>query len=250
MDIRKEVDFFDRFEAEHGEYDVLAGSAYRRILGAMDRRLHPQPGMTCIDLGCGTGAFTRRLRSFGLDLTGVDISPRSIERARQHGGATFLVGDVCASGAASSSYDFAVMSGVLHHLPTADTRIASLREALRLLKPGGRFFSYDPNLLSPSMFLYRDPRSPLYSPAGKTENEVLLTRGQLVRELQAAGFADLDVSGLSGIAFRYVEGSLARRLLPFYNHIYENVMRLPGLQRAMGTFLIATATKPAGSVRL
>ena len=245
MSTDKEVDFFDRFEAEHGDYDVLAESAYRRILDTFDRRLRPQPGMACIDLGCGTGAFTRRLQRFGLALTGVDISPRSIERARQIGGAAFLVGDVCASAAPSASFDVAVMSGVLHHLPAAEQRIASLREAHRLLKPGGRFFSYDPNGRSPSMFLYRDPRSPLYSSAGKTDNEVLLTKRQLAQELGAAGFADAAVTGLSGIAYRYVEGELARKMLPFYNHIYENVMRLPGVQNAMGTFLIATATKPS-----
>ena len=243
MDLEKEVDFFDRFEAEHGDYDVLAESAYSRILDTLARRLQPRPGMTCIDLGCGTGAFTRRLNVFELALTGVDISPRSIERARHIGGATFLIGDVCASTADSASFDFAVMSGVLHHLPTADTRVARLREALRLLKPGGRFFSYDPNGFSPSMFFYRDPRSPLYSGVGKTDNEILLTRRQLAGELRTAGFTDVQVTGLSGIAYRYVEGALARKLLPLYNHVYENLMRLPLLQNVMGTFLIATGKK-------
>ena len=245
MDIEKEVEFFDRFEAEWGEYDVLAESAYTRILDELARRLHPHPGMACIDLGCGTGAFTRRLRRFELALTGVDISPRSIARARQLGGATFVVGDVCHTTASSASFDFAVMSGVLHHLPAARTRVASLREAHRLLRPGGRFFSYDPNGRSPSMFLYRDPRSPLYSPAGKTENEILLTKAQLAGELAAAGLTDVRVTGLSGIAYRYVEGTLARRLLPLYNLVYENVMRLPVVQDVMGTFLIATGTKRA-----
>jgi SAM-dependent methyltransferase len=245
MDIEKEVEFFDRFEAEWGEYDVLAESAYARILDVFERRLQPRAGMACIDLGCGTGAFTRRLQRFELALTGVDISPRSIARAQQLGGATFVVGDVSASTAATASYDFAVMSGVLHHLPTAAARVASLRGAHRLLKPGGRFFSYDPNGLSPSMFLYRDPRSPLYSPAGKTDNEILLTKAQLRGELGEAGFAAVQVTGLSGIAYRYVEGKLARRLLPLYNLVYENVMRLPLLEDVMGTFLIATATKRA-----
>lgn len=245
MDIEKEVEFFDRFEAEWGEYDVLAKPAYARILDVFARRLEPRPGMTCIDLGCGTGAFTRRLQRFELALTGVDISPRSIERARQLGGATFVVGDVCDSTAPAASYDFAVMSGILHHLPTADARVASLREARRLLKPGGRFFSYDPNGLSPSMFLYRDPRSPLYSSAGKTDNEILLTKAQLAGELGAAGFASVQVDGPERHRVPLRRGKLARRLLPLYNLVYENVMRLPIVEDVMGTFLIATATKPA-----
>ena len=48
---------------------------------------------------------------------------------------------------------------------------------------------------------------------------------------------------MSGIAYRYVEGSLARKLLPIYNHVYENLMRLPVLENSMGTFLIATAIR-------
>ena len=87
------------------------------------------------------------------------------------------------------------MSGVLHHLTTPASRVQSLREALRLLKPGGHFLSYDPNAASPSMFLYRDPRSPLFSKVGKTDNEVLLSRGQIASELESAGFSAVSASG-------------------------------------------------------
>lgn len=243
MEVDKEISFFDRFEAEHGEYDVLDERAYRRILDVLGQRLQPRPGMRCIDLGCGTGAFTRRLQEFGLQLNGLDISPRSIERARKSVDATFVVGDICDTRLESSDYDIAVMSGVLHHLTRPEARLRSLRETHRLLKPGGRFFSYDPNGWSPSMFLYRDPRSPLYSSAGKTDNEMLLTKRQLAAELRAAGFERVEVTGLSGISYRYVEGALARRLLPIYNRVYENVMRLPILQNLMGTFLIATGVR-------
>ena len=54
---------------------MLAESSYDRILNVLAKALHPLPGMTCVDLGCGTGAFTRRLQRFNLALTGVDISP-------------------------------------------------------------------------------------------------------------------------------------------------------------------------------
>jgi SAM-dependent methyltransferase len=247
MNIEEEIRFFDHFEGEHGEYDVLAEKSYQRILGVLAERMHPQPGMSCVDLGCGTGAFTRRLGQFRVVLTGVDISPRSIERAKASGGAEYVVGNICHCPLPSLSYDLAVMSGVLHHICDGAIRVEGLREALRLLKPGGRFFSYDPNACSPSMFLYRDPRSPLYSKAGKTDNEILLTHHQIVADLEAAGFANICVRGLSGIAYRYVEGRIARTLLPLYNHFYEPLIRWSPFEKALGTFLVATAAKPAST---
>ena len=35
MDIDKEISFFDQFEREHGDYDVLAEESYERILDAL-----------------------------------------------------------------------------------------------------------------------------------------------------------------------------------------------------------------------
>jgi SAM-dependent methyltransferase len=244
MNVEKEVQFFDAFEAQYGEYDVLTEKGYQRILDLMDRYLPLQPGRSCVDLGCGTGAFTRRLKKFDLVLTGVDISPRSIERARTVPGVNYVVGDICDCPLPSGSFDLAVMSGVLHHLPTREVRHRSLKEALRLLKPGGNFFSYDPNGRSPSMFFFRDPRSPFYSTEGKTDNEILFTRIDLLRELAAAGFEHISVRGVSGITYRYVAGRFASKVLPLYNHVYEPLIRWSPLQNLLGTFLVVTAKAP------
>ena len=242
-DQSKEVEFFDHFEEEHGDYDVLGGLAYRQLLKRFGRLVRPRAGEKCIDLGCGSGAFTRRLEGFGLELLGVDISPRLIERARKEGpGQTYEVRDIMATGLPASSMDVAVFSGVLHHLPTEAERGKALREALRLLRPGGRVFGFDPHVGSPSMWLYRDPRSPLFSSVGKTENEVLLGRDQMVRELTNAGFTDVSARGIGGITYRYVESRVARAILPVYN-LYEIVTLLPGIQSRFGTFVISFGHK-------
>ena len=242
MDVEKEVEFFDRFGDEHDDYDVLGELAYRRLLEMFARLVVSRPGQTCIDLGCGSGAFTKRLDSFGLKLTGMDISSRLIQRAHQDKpeGQEYLVGDITGTGLPEKSFDIIVYSGVLHHFPTAQDRLEVLREGRRLLRQGGKLFAYDPYAYSPSMFLYRDPRSPLYSSVGKTENEVLLSKSMLREELTQAGFSDIRLQPVGGMTFRFVEGPIARRLLPFYN-LYEWLLMVTGLERFLGTFLISYA---------
>ncbi len=246
MDVQREVEFFDDFEAKHGDYDVLGEGAYRRLLNWFDRLARPARGDKAIDLGCGTGAFTRRLaQAFPVDLTGVDISPRSIERAKSLAGPeNYCVGDITRLAFPDASYDIIVYSGVLHHCDERHVRVNILKEGLRLLKPGGRLFAYDPSWHSPSMWLYRDPASPFFSSKGKTENEVLLKRAELQRELEEAGFGQIALHGAGGITFRYVESSIARLILPFYN-LYELMLRFSPLENRWGTFLISSARKEA-----
>ncbi|MEU6346273.1 class I SAM-dependent methyltransferase [Streptomyces sp. NPDC046977] len=41
----------------------------------------PAPRATALDIGCGTGAFTRRLHRWGYNVTGLDFSPAAIDIA-------------------------------------------------------------------------------------------------------------------------------------------------------------------------
>lgn len=242
VDIHQEIEFFDRFEAEHGHYDVLGEAAYRRLVGIFVDRVRPRPGERCVDLGCGTGAFTRRLRGLGLELSGMDVSPASIDRANRDAepGETYRVADIRNTTLAPASMDIVVYSGVLHHTYQEITPV--LAEGYRILRAGGRLFAFDPSVHSPSMFLYRDPRSPLSTQKGKTANEHLLHRDRLREHLGGAGFADVDVRGVSGITYRYIEGALASRLLPLYN-LYEEALRRSPLERWFGTFVVSVAVK-------
>lgn len=244
MQTAKEIEFFDRFGDEHEEYDVLGERAYHRLLSRFAEMIVSKPGDSCIDLGCGSGAFTERLDVFGLRLSGMDISSCLIESARSRGSRiSYLVGDIMSTDLPDRAFDIVVYSGVLHHFSSADERMAVLREGSRLLKPGGKMFSYDPYAFSPSMFLYRDPRSPLYSSLGKTENEILISGSQMRAELAASGFEKIRMLPTGGMTFRYVEGPFARRLLPLYN-LYEWFLQATRLERFWGTFLVCAARTP------
>jgi SAM-dependent methyltransferase len=242
--IDREIEFFDHFGNEHGDYDVLGERAYARLLNLFDELIRPTPDFHVVDLGCGSGAFTRRLaRRFGCRATGLDISPGLIQNAVDLAVTEeFRVGNILDTKLETGSVDAIVYSGVLHHLDSRELRVETLIEGLRILKPHGRMFAYDPSWHSPSMWLYRDPASPLHSKQGKTENEVLLQRGALESELIEAGFDDVRIRGVSGITFKYVEGRIARFALPLYN-LYELAMQFSPFEDRLGTFLVSTGMK-------
>jgi ubiquinone/menaquinone biosynthesis C-methylase UbiE len=240
----REIEFFDEFERQHGEYDVLGDTAYRQLLRRFEKLTKPKAGQLAVDLGCGTGAFTRRLAKFNLDLLGIDISPRSIARAKEQGGGPrYMTGNIMEVDLPTDSVDIAVFSGVLHHLSHRDDRLSALRQAFRILKPGGSLFAFDPHISSPSMFLYRHPKSPLFSDVGKTENEVLLGRRQMREELSSAGFVQASAQGLGGITYRHVEGRIAQKFLKLYN-VYEMFTMIPAVGKVMGSFVISFGVKP------
>jgi SAM-dependent methyltransferase len=48
--------------------------------------LHPAPGASLLDVGCGTGWFSRRFAAHGLQVTGIDPDPAALAYARSQGG--------------------------------------------------------------------------------------------------------------------------------------------------------------------
>ncbi len=96
-------------------------------------------GQTVIDIGCGEGRFCRLLAERGAIVTGVDLTEPLIEQARAFGseGETYIVGDAeDLEGVPDGSFDAAVSYIVLVDL--LDYR-RSVREAYRVLRPGGSF---------------------------------------------------------------------------------------------------------------
>jgi len=107
------------------------------------RRAHEYiTGSEVLDLGCGTGLITQTLPG---NVTGVDISPWKIERARQHcPHAVFLVGDAEDVSALlpDSSFDAVVCTDCLEHLEAPDKAVA---EIWRVLKAGSIFIGTVPS---------------------------------------------------------------------------------------------------------
>ncbi len=116
------------------------------------------PGSGIIDLGCGPGFLTRDLARMGYTGIGLDGAPAMVEYCRKQADESgiadrwrYLVGDVEAVPAASASFDAVISSGVIEYLPGDEQLI---REAARLLAPGGRLFLCVTNQYGYTVSLY------------------------------------------------------------------------------------------------
>ena len=98
-------------------------------------------GTTVLDLGCATGLLTQMAGMAAGDTgraAGVDRSQGMIQRAlRTRTRASFACADVKELPFAEASFDRVIAFMVLHELD-AGQRLAALREAARVLKPGGK----------------------------------------------------------------------------------------------------------------
>jgi SAM-dependent methyltransferase len=147
---------------------LLLGSFVRGI--AADVTAVAPDGARVLEVGCGPGRLSIRLaRQHGLEVTGLDLDPAMIQRARANADRrgdgqarrpSFLVGDVAALAFPDSSFDLVVSTLSLHHWadPTA-----GLAEIGRVLRPGGRALVWDfrpgvrPHLFGPRHAHVPDP---------------------------------------------------------------------------------------------
>ena len=134
--------YWDR-NADQWTRDVRSGfDIYRDLFTfpAFQAFVPPLNGLDVIDFGCGEGTNTRRLAQMGATITGIDISARLIEYARQAEdadplGITYKVASYSGgTGFPDASFDAVVSTMALMDGPDFD---GAMREAYRLLRPGG-----------------------------------------------------------------------------------------------------------------
>ncbi|MFZ0325625.1 MAG: class I SAM-dependent methyltransferase, partial [Actinomycetes bacterium] len=126
---------FDQ-EPDHGLTEPETRNAWWRLLSGV----LPQPPATVADLGSGTGSVSVLLAEHGYGVTGVDLSPRMVERATakaaQHGvPVPFRVGDAARPDLPHGQFDVVFARHVVWALPDP---VEALRNWVALLRRRGR----------------------------------------------------------------------------------------------------------------
>jgi len=107
--------------------DRMEKQLLTRLLGDF-----PNAG-TALDVGCGTGHFSRWLANQGLRVAGVEISPAMLERRSRTDGVSYVLGDALVLPFADRSFDLAIFVTTLEFVNDPG---CALREAVRVARAG------------------------------------------------------------------------------------------------------------------
>jgi SAM-dependent methyltransferase len=150
-------------------------------------------GASVLDVGCGTGVVGLTAARLGARVTGVDLTPELVARAKENSELTGLAadwrqGDAEALPLPDASFDFVISQ--FGHMFAPRPEVA-VREMLRVLKRGGviAFSTWPPEMFVGRMFAvngkYAPPPPPGVSPPGQWGDI------QLIRERLGAAVTDI-----------------------------------------------------------
>ena len=164
-----------RGDTERFYDDLIEGDVSRSMWGAESRfdgeaisrkpsvqdyfvgRVRPylDASMRVLDFGCGTGGFSMAMSPMVAEVQAVDLSSRFVEAGRasvERSGIRNVhlrkIDDTLPF--EDGEFDALLMLDLIHHLDRVEH---TLREALRVLKPGGRLLVFEPNKLNPLLSL-------------------------------------------------------------------------------------------------
>jgi SAM-dependent methyltransferase len=229
-------------EIEHGKYLLAHGAGeiwnWETPAGKLRwaRRVamltnHLRPGQRVLELGCGTGYFTRELAKTGAQIIAIDISPDLLEVARHEcpqQNVTFEIQNAYALTYPNDDFDSVVGSSVLHHLDVD----AALREIHRVLKPGGSIYFTEPNMLNPQIALQKNIPS-IKRRLGDSPDESAFVRWPLQRRLRANGFRETQLD-----PFDFLHPRLPRSWISAVEMLGSASEKIPLLREIAGSLYI------------
>jgi ubiquinone/menaquinone biosynthesis C-methylase UbiE len=211
-----------------------------------------------LDIGTGTGVVACSLARHGCLVKGIDHSPEMLEHARaqvnQMGLSDRVVlelGDGEKLSFPDHSFDAVTIQGVLHHLPDV---FAMLKEASRVLVPGGQLYISEPckegalisslvvAILSPIRLLKRTLGiRPRIEPS-VSDHEEPIEGAKLVQYVKSLGF-EVDAEYLVNLGF--VKALPTTRLKIWATLLFSSPTR-----RRRGDVIFLIARKPGSPIVL
>jgi 2-polyprenyl-3-methyl-5-hydroxy-6-metoxy-1,4-benzoquinol methylase len=235
--IAKEIQH-GRFLAQHGAGEIWNWeSPAGKLRWARRVKMlssHLRPGMIVLELGCGTGTFTRELARSGADVIAIDVSAELLEIARANCSASnvqYQIQNAYALSYSEGVFDSVVGSSVLHHLEVEE----ALRNIYRVLKPGGTIFFTEPNMLNPQIAVQKNIPW-IKRKLGDSPAETAFFRWPLERLLEQTGYRNVRID-----PFDFLHPKTPVRLIDRVNAFGRFLESVPVISEFAGSLYIQGA---------
>ncbi len=147
---RSDAKYYVAFGRRNQDEDEFFASGHDLALGLTPQflRLPPRPAPRCrraLEIGCGLGRLMRHLSAHVGEIHGIDVSDEMVRGARERlsqspNAHVHRGGGADLAGFASESFDFVYSYAVFQHIPSREVILGYMREACRVLAPGGVFW--------------------------------------------------------------------------------------------------------------
>lgn len=199
-------------------------------------------GKRLLDFGCGNGLHSVELARFAAHVTGIDISPESIEVAKENAAAaglsdktTFVVMDAENLTFSPGSFDVVSVRGVLHHMDLE----AALAQIARVLTDAGEAIFLEALANNPIIDAYRR-RTPHLRTAWETEHILRYEdRERMRRYFKRVDIRTFHLAVLGAVPLRNTPVfQPARAALDAVDRV---LLRVPGIERQawMASFVLS-----------
>ena len=226
------------------EFDTLAHAFWRAQEVTLFRRHGELVCAPVLDLGCGDGVFGR-LAGWPADTTGLDFDEESLRaRAQVCPGAVNVRADAGRMPLPDAAFATCVSNSVFEHLPDLD---ACLREAHRVLRPGGRLvFTMTLGTFSAQLRALTgaaDARAWLERFGHRQEPD----EADLLRRVAAAGFKVEQTVSYQPLSFTARYRRLVSPVFQFNERRRPAAWRMRKCERLAGEVAASLASTPAGT---
>ena len=122
-----------RLKTRHGQIEMAVCLHY------INKYISGKEGLNILDVGAGTGAYTKVLCGMGHNVCSIEPVKKNLSVLKENcPKATAILGDARnLKKIENNSQDLVLLFGPLYHLPKKEDRVAAIKEAVRVLKSGG-----------------------------------------------------------------------------------------------------------------
>jgi ubiquinone/menaquinone biosynthesis C-methylase UbiE len=190
-----------------------------------------EPTSNLLELGCGTGYFTKEIVKTKAHVVAIDISPELLAIAKKNvtePNVSFCEENAYNMTFKEDQFDYVIGSSVLHHLDITK----AISEIYRVLKVGGIMAFTEPNMMNPQIALQKNIPY-IKRKLGDSPDETAFFRWQIYNLLRKQGFNRIEIK-----TFDFLHPAVPSKLIGAISSIGDFCEKVPIIKEIAGSIFI------------